>query len=101
MVSPPISRAGRAPGVWAIKPEMLLRLVGVSSSASRVNWVAADVDVTSTTGELPDTVIDSSSDPSFSATSNLAEKRSEEHTSEPSHTVISYAVFCLKKKRLL
>src|SRR5438034_3807789 len=24
--------------------------------------------------------------------------RSEEHTSEPSHTVISYAVFCLKKK---
>src|SRR5438132_4335836 len=27
------------------------------------------------------------------------EGRSEEHTSEPSHTVISYAVFCLKKKR--
>ena len=26
-------------------------------------------------------------------------KRSEEHTSEPSHTVISYAVFCLKKKK--
>src|SRR5260221_9007319 len=25
--------------------------------------------------------------------------RSEEHTSEPSHTVISYAVFCLKKKK--
>src|ERR1022692_2453093 len=24
--------------------------------------------------------------------------RSEEHTSEPSHLVISYAVFCLKKK---
>src|SRR5438034_2562696 len=24
--------------------------------------------------------------------------RSEEHTSESSHTVISYAVFCLKKK---
>ena len=28
-------------------------------------------------------------------------KRSEEHTSESSHTVISYAVFCLKKKILL
>ena len=27
------------------------------------------------------------------------EERSEEHTSEPSHTVISYAVFCLKKKK--
>ena len=26
-------------------------------------------------------------------------QRSEEHTSEPSHTVISYAVFCLKKKK--
>src|SRR5437899_8675785 len=25
--------------------------------------------------------------------------RSEEHTSEPSHLGISYAVFCLKKKR--
>src|SRR6266850_7924659 len=25
--------------------------------------------------------------------------RSEEHTSEPSHLVISYAVFCLKKKK--
>src|SRR5947207_10805349 len=25
--------------------------------------------------------------------------RSEEHTSDSSHTVISYAVFCLKKKR--
>src|SRR5437763_12148533 len=25
--------------------------------------------------------------------------RSEEHTSEPSHRCISYAVFCLKKKR--
>src|SRR5260221_5245919 len=26
-------------------------------------------------------------------------KRSEEHTSDSSHTVISYAVFCLKKKK--
>src|SRR5207248_7008762 len=26
------------------------------------------------------------------------QKRSEEHTSEPSHRTISYAVFCLKKK---
>src|SRR5256885_7062402 len=28
-------------------------------------------------------------------------ERSEEHTSEPSHLVISYAVFCLKKKKNL
>src|SRR5690349_23443336 len=26
-------------------------------------------------------------------------RRSEEHTSEPSHVEISYAVFCLKKKK--
>src|SRR2546427_6683332 len=26
-------------------------------------------------------------------------RRSEEHTSEPSHSQISYAVFCLKKKK--
>ena len=29
----------------------------------------------------------------------VKEPRSEEHTSELSHTVISYAVFCLKKKK--
>src|SRR5690625_6077064 len=29
----------------------------------------------------------------------LAGTRSEEHTSEPSHVAISYAVFCLKKKK--
>src|SRR5688500_561533 len=29
----------------------------------------------------------------------IARIRSEEHTSEPSHLVISYAVFCLKKKK--
>src|SRR5438132_7213661 len=30
---------------------------------------------------------------------HAAHERSEEHTSELSHTVISYAVFCLKKKK--
>ena len=29
----------------------------------------------------------------------LKQARSEEHTSEPSHDQISYAVFCLKKKK--
>src|SRR5438034_1397901 len=33
------------------------------------------------------------------ALSGFPANRSEEHTSEPSHTVISYAVFCLKKKK--
>src|SRR5437870_7506473 len=28
----------------------------------------------------------------------MYQHRSEEHTSEPSHVAISYAVFCLKKK---
>src|SRR3712207_8346389 len=30
----------------------------------------------------------------------LSITRSEEHTSEPSHANISYAVFCLKKKKI-
>ena len=30
---------------------------------------------------------------------DLKALRSEEHTSDSSHTVISYAVFCLKKKK--
>src|SRR5690606_41723199 len=30
---------------------------------------------------------------------NLGGKRSEEHTSDSSHVKISYAVFCLKKKK--
>src|SRR5947207_5095864 len=33
------------------------------------------------------------------ATGRSARLRSEEHTSELRHTVISYAVFCLKKKK--
>src|SRR5947207_4427912 len=33
------------------------------------------------------------------ATPQLIAARSEEHTSELRHTVISYAVFCLKKKK--
>src|SRR2546422_5724803 len=31
--------------------------------------------------------------------SNLTQPRSEEHTSDSSHGYISYAVFCLKKKK--
>src|SRR3989454_5274893 len=34
-------------------------------------------------------------------TVTLAPVRSEEHTSDSSHLVISYAVFCLKKKKIL
>src|SRR5437899_10261916 len=33
------------------------------------------------------------------AEKTAAPQRSEEHTSEPSHLGISYAVFCLKKKK--
>src|SRR2546430_6957973 len=35
----------------------------------------------------------------FVTGSSYIQKRSEEHTSEPSHSQISYAVFCLKKKK--
>ena len=35
----------------------------------------------------------------FSLIKNESKGRSEEHTSELHHTVISYAVFCLKKKK--
>src|SRR2546426_5672366 len=34
-------------------------------------------------------------------TVTVAPVRSEEHTSDSSHLVISYAVFCLKKKKIL
>ena len=51
---------------------MPLRLVGISSIVSRVNCVVAVVDVVSTTGEAPDTVIDSCSDPTLSCTSMRA-----------------------------
>src|SRR5690606_41452975 len=34
----------------------------------------------------------------YNAMLNDPEARSEEHTSEPSHVKISYAVFCLRKK---
>ena len=37
--------------------------------------------------------------PDHSTLRNPVLTRSEEHTSESSHTVISYAVFCLKKKK--
>src|SRR5437588_8781895 len=35
----------------------------------------------------------------YSAGNESKSTRSEEHTSDSSHTVISYAVFCLKKKK--
>src|SRR5687767_8795964 len=53
---------------------MLLRLVGSASSVSRVNWVVAAVDLTSTTGDAPDTVMVSASEPTGSGTSSLAVK---------------------------
>src|SRR2546427_3990687 len=35
----------------------------------------------------------------FARHGHIRAHRSEEHTSEPSHSQISYAVFCLKKKK--
>src|SRR5437667_4373621 len=45
--------------------------------------------------EGPMTATDS---PGWTSKFTPANPRSEEHTSEPSHITISYAVFCLKKK---
>src|SRR3712207_7206170 len=42
-----------------------------------------------------------SSNSSFRESTSYADSRSEEHTSELSHANISYAVFCLKKKKIL
>src|SRR5256884_1376294 len=39
--------------------------------------------------------------PPLSAENSPSGSRSEEHTSEPSHGYISYAVFCLKKKKTM
>jgi hypothetical protein len=48
------------------------RPVGVSSSVSRVSMVARAADVTSMIGEAPETVTDSSSDPTRRLTSTCA-----------------------------
>src|SRR5437867_9961051 len=57
------------------------------------------------TVEFPRRALSVVTGPSGSGKSSLAfdtlyaeGQRSEEHTSEPSHRTISYAVFCLKKK---
>ena len=72
-VPPPTSRrpGARTPGACTIRLIAPLRLVGVSSSVSRVNCVLADVAVTSTTGAAPETVRVSWSVPIFRATSSL------------------------------
>ena len=64
----------RTPGACARRLTMLLRLVGSASSVSRVNCVVAAVDLTSTTGDAPDTVMVSASEPTCSGTSTLAVK---------------------------
>ena len=51
---------------------MLLRPVGMTSSVSRVNCVVAVVEVTSTSGASPETVIVSASALTLSTTSTLA-----------------------------
>ena len=50
-VLPPTSTFVRVPGAWAIKACTPLRLVGMSSSVSRVSAVVGVEDATSTTGD--------------------------------------------------
>ena len=73
-VPPPTSsRPGaRTPGACTIRLMAPLRLVGVSSSVSRVNCVLAEVDVTSTTGDAPETVTVSDRTPTFNTMSSFA-----------------------------
>jgi hypothetical protein len=55
----------------------MLRVVGTASSVARVSVLLFTVVVRSMTGDCPDTMIDSSSDPIFMPTSTRAEKPSE------------------------
>jgi hypothetical protein len=66
---PPTSKFERMPGACASRLVIPFRLVGVSSSASLVNCVLVAVDVTSTTGAAPDTVIVSVTLPRLMVTS--------------------------------
>ena len=49
--------------------------------------------------EVPSMASKNPKKPNLTAIVGSKTGRSEEHTSELSHTVISYAVFCLKKKK--
>ena len=71
----------RAPGACINTDWMPARPVGMTSSASRVNWVRVVVDVTSTTGAAPETVTVSASAPTLSVTSTFAMKPAVSRTS--------------------
>ena len=60
------------PGTWPMKAFTPSRLVGRTSSCSRVSSVRVEVFVTSTSGDAPDTVIVSDTAPRFSTWSSLA-----------------------------
>ena len=62
-VPPPTSRFALTLGTCARRLMIPLRLVGVSSNVSRVSMVAGAADVTSTIGDAPETVTDSSRAP--------------------------------------
>src|SRR5258706_14868854 len=71
-VLPPTSRFVRVPGACASSACTPLRLVGMSSSVSRVSAVRGVEDVTSTMGDALDTVMVSLNEPSFRDVSILA-----------------------------
>ena len=74
MLLPPVPYSCRVPGACDRMSLMPLRPVGSSSSVSRVSLVVDALDETSTTGEDPETVTDSSRAPTFMTSSSFAWK---------------------------
>src|SRR5437667_9382590 len=70
----PTSMLVRTPGDRTIIDCTPARLGGLRSKVSLVNWVRADVDATSTTGAVPETVTVSDSALTFITTSTFAVK---------------------------
>ena len=68
----PTSRFVRTPGTWFMKAWNPSRDVGSTSNCSRVSSVAVEVDVVSTSGEAPETVIVSDTAPTFISASTRA-----------------------------
>ncbi len=68
----PTSRFVRTPGTWFMKEWNPSREVGSTSSCSLESSVEVAVDVVSTNGEAPETVIVSDTAPTFISVSTLA-----------------------------
>src|SRR5688500_19739024 len=104
----PILRAGlgMVEGILRLVPSARVGHIGLYRDHDTLEPVDYYFKVPSDAGERDFFVLDpmlATGGSAVSAVSSLKRaggaRRSEEHTSEPSHLVISYAVFCLKIKK--